>query len=65
MAKKPAHKPNLDEMTTRALKMRREYADWLERFASFERVTLAALIDRALSSHAQHTGFEQPPQRTP
>ena len=62
---KPKEKatPTPNTMTTRALKMRQEYADWLERFASRERVTLASLFDRALSSHAQQTGFEQPPER--
>jgi hypothetical protein len=67
MAKKAAGaaKTDPDQMVTRALKMRQEYADWLERFATKERVNLASLIDRALSSHAQQVGFEVPPERTP
>jgi hypothetical protein len=58
-------KPNPDEMVTRALKMRQQYASWLERFATSERVSLASLIDRALASHAKEVGFEAPPQRVP
>lgn len=61
----PKARPDPDLMVTRALKMRREYADWLERFASMERVSLAALFDRALASHAARAGFEAPPERVP
>jgi hypothetical protein len=65
-AKKPAKgKPDPDQMVVRALKMRQEYADWLDRFASKERVSLAALFDRALASHATQMGFEAPPERIP
>jgi hypothetical protein len=67
MAKKPPakKKPGADEMVTRAIRMRQEYADWLERFAMKERVTLAALFDRALVTHAQECGFQDPPERVP
>jgi hypothetical protein len=67
MAKKPAsvRKPGPDEMVTRALRMRQEYADWLDRFASKERVNLASLIDRALATHAERAGFQAPPDRVP
>lgn len=58
-------KTNPDAMVTRALKMRQEYASWLERFADRERVTLASLIDRALAAHARDTGFDPAPERTP
>jgi hypothetical protein len=66
-AKKSAAKakPDPDQMVVRALKMRQEYADWLERFAMQERVNLASLIDRALASHAKQVGFETPPERVP
>ena len=68
MVKKPKAKakgqPDPGVMTTRALKMRQEYADWMERFARNERVTLASLIDRALASHAARQGYESPPERT-
>jgi hypothetical protein len=62
--KKPASKPNVDEMTTRALKMRREYAEWLESFSTFNRTTLAGLFDQALAEYAQRRGFKNPPERT-
>jgi hypothetical protein len=45
--------------------MRQEYADWLEQFATKERVNLASLIDRALNTHAEQAGFKLPPARTP
>jgi hypothetical protein len=65
--KKPAAKgkPGPDEMVVRALKMRQEYAEWLEQFASKERVNLASLFDRALATHAQQSGFREPPERVP
>lgn len=50
-------------MTTRALRMSTEYADWMERFAAKERVSVSALIDRALASHAAREGFQLPPER--
>jgi hypothetical protein len=58
-------KPDPDAMVTRAIRMRQEYADWLDRFASKERTSLAALFDRALSTHAEQAGFEAPPERVP
>jgi hypothetical protein len=67
MAKKTAKKtkPSPDEMVTRAFRMRQAYADWLDQFAAKERVSLAALFDRALSTHAERAGFEVPPERVP
>lgn len=41
------------------------YAEWLDRFATRERMNLSTLIDRALAAHAAATGFEAPPERTP
>lgn len=64
MAKKPKTKPNLNEMTTRALKMRQEYADWLERFADFNNGTTATLFAQALADFAEKKGFKKPPMRT-
>jgi hypothetical protein len=64
-AAKAKAKPDPDQMVTRALKMRQEYADWLEKFAATERVSLASLFDRALASHADREGFEAPPRRVP
>jgi hypothetical protein len=65
MAKAKKGKPDPDEMVTRAIRMRQEYADWLDRFASKERTSLAALFDRALATHAEQVGFEAPPERVP
>ena len=66
-AKKPAGRgrPDPDLMVTRAFRMRQEYADWVERFAAKERVSLSSLLDRALSAHAYQTGFTDPPERLP
>jgi hypothetical protein len=61
MTNKLARKSDPDSMVTRALKMRQEYAEWAERFASEERVNLASLIDRALATHAEQSGFDSPP----
>jgi predicted DNA-binding ribbon-helix-helix protein len=67
MAKKAAVNKRAvsSQLVTRALKMRPEYAKWLESFAARERINLSSLIDRALSAHAQQTGFDAPPARTP
>jgi hypothetical protein len=67
MAKKATDKAKADpdEMVPRTIKMRQAYAEWFERFATHERVSLSALVDRALSVHAQQIGFEPPPERLP
>lgn len=65
MAKKRPSKPKPDEMVTRALKMRQEYADWLEELSSVNRSTISGLIDQALAEYAQRKGFRPPPERTP
>jgi hypothetical protein len=66
MAKKPQRKANPDEVIAKALKVRREYAEWMERLAAFDRSTVAGMMDRALARYAQEIGFnERPPQRTP
>jgi hypothetical protein len=61
--KKRASKPDPTRMVTRALRMTEVYADWLDRYADKERVSLASLLDRALARDAEHTGFEAPPRR--
>jgi hypothetical protein len=44
--------------------MRQEYADWLAALASFDRSTVAGLIDRALAHYGKAIGFERrPPER--
>ncbi len=62
--RKPSGKPNPDEMTTRAFRMRQQYADWLEGFAIHNRTSLAGLFDQALAEYATAKGFRSPPQRT-
>ena len=67
MAKKTKGKPGPgpDQIVTRAMRMRQEYADWLKRFGQKERVNLASLMAHALSAHVEQVGFETPPQRVP
>ena len=62
--RKPSGKPNPNEMTTRAFRMRQQYADWLEAFAVQNRTSLAGLFDQALAEYARDKGFKSPPQRT-
>jgi hypothetical protein len=64
--KKPkASKPEPAILVMRAFKVSPDYAAWMERFASRERVGLSSLIDRALAAHSIQTGFEPPPDRIP
>jgi len=65
MAKKQAKsKAAAVEGTTRAMRMSKQYADWLESLAAHDRSTIAALFDRALTHYAKHIGFtEAPPER--
>jgi hypothetical protein len=66
MTKRPTQKPDPDERVTKALKMGREYADWLERLAAHDERTVASLIARAVARYAAEIGFkEAPPERTP
>lgn len=57
-------KPVLPE-TTKAFRMSKSYSDWIERFANSERISVASLLDRALTDHAKKLGFEMPPDRIP
>ena len=43
--------------TTKAFRMSTEYAEWVERFANFERTSVSSLLDRALAEHAKLRGF--------
>jgi hypothetical protein len=65
MAKAKKKKPAGPEMLAKGLRMTREYADWLDRLASKERMTIATLIDRAVAEYAARAGFEAPPERVP
>lgn len=51
--------------TTKAFRMSMAYAEWIERFANSERISVASLLDRALAEHAKKLGFETPPDRVP
>jgi hypothetical protein len=62
--KKTGRKPDSDAMTTRAFRMRQEYADWLEQLASFDRSTISSLLDRAVAHYAKSIGFsKEAPER--
>jgi hypothetical protein len=62
--KRAKGKSDPDAMTTRALRMRQEYADWLEELATFDRSTVSALIDRALAHYGKAVGFaKEAPER--
>ena len=63
--KKARGGPDPNEMVTRALRMRHEYADWLDRFASRECRTVSSMIAWALAKSAEQAGFEPPPDRVP
>ena len=62
--RKPSGKPDPNEMTTRAFRMRQQYADWLEGLAAYNRTSLAGLFDQAIAEYARAKGFKPPPQRT-
>lgn len=53
------------QMLAKGVRMTREYADWLDRLASKERMSVSTLIDRAVSEYAERSGFETPPERVP
>jgi hypothetical protein len=57
--KRQGRKPDRDAMTTRAFRMRQEYADWLEQLAAFDRSTVASLLDRAAAHYAKSIGFSK------
>ena len=61
--RKPGGKPNPADMTTRAWRMRNDYAFWLEDFAAFNRTPLSGLFDQALVEYAKLKGFKAPPRR--
>ncbi len=65
MAKKKAAKAEAGtkEMTTRGIRMSREYVEWLEELAKQERFNISTLIDRAVADYARNIGFRSPPER--
>jgi hypothetical protein len=46
-----------------AIKGRQQWKVWLEGMAAKERVTVAALIDRALAHYAEEIDYAPPPER--
>jgi hypothetical protein len=57
--KKSKAQSDPDAMTTRAIRMRQEYAEWLEALASHDRSTVAGVIDRALAHYGKAIGFDR------
>lgn len=51
---------------TLGFRVSNEYAEWLEHAAKHNRVSVAALLDKAAVAYAEATGFaEPPPERLP
>jgi hypothetical protein len=48
-----------DAMTSRAFRMRQEYADWLEELATSDRSSVSGVIDRALAHYGKAIGFKK------
>lgn len=63
--KKPGPKPSEKEpMGYRAtLKCHGDYMKWLTELAALDRLTIPALLDRALADFAKAKGFKLPPPR--
>lgn len=49
--------------TVMTVKMSKEYAEWVERFAKHRRVRKSDLVDHGLAELARSCGFEPPPER--
>jgi hypothetical protein len=62
--RKKAAVPDSPKATTRGLRMKEEYAKWIDEFAASERMGVATLIDRAVAAYAKQAGFRNPPDRT-
>ena len=62
-AKKKVGRPRMPErdLAPQAIRMTREYADWLARLAAFDRRTIAGMIDQAVAMYARDIGFTEPP----
>jgi hypothetical protein len=62
---KAKKKPAGPEMLAKGVRMTRVYADWLDKLAARERMSVSTLIDRAVADYAVRVGFEAPPERVP
>ena len=49
------------EIRTIGVRATKDWADWLERAAKHNRITVASFLDRAAAEHAKETGFDEPP----
>lgn len=59
-------KPEDLEIRTIGLRVTRGWADWLERAAKHDRVTVATFLDKAAADRARAIGFDEaPPERLP
>jgi hypothetical protein len=63
--KRPSKGKPVSPETTKAFRMSMLYAEWIEKFANSERISVASLLDRALAEHAKTLGFKPPPDRIP
>jgi hypothetical protein len=58
--------PNDVPLKVIGIKTSPEWAQWLAQFARSQKVSVAALVDRALVEHAKSLDFQLvPPQRIP
>jgi hypothetical protein len=62
---RPKKAPILTTTKSLAFRVTDDYAAWVEKFAAFNRSTLAGLFDQALAEYAMVKGFDKPPGRTP
>jgi hypothetical protein len=53
------------EMLAKGVRMTRTYANWLDKLAARERMSVSTLIDRAVADYASRAGFDAPPERVP
>jgi hypothetical protein len=58
---KNKERKDVDRFRTIGIRVSAEYADWLERAAKHDRLTIAAFLDKAAGDRAKAIGFEEPP----
>jgi len=65
-ARKPAARADSKGVVQLGVRVTREYREWLEDVASYDRRTMAGLVDAAVQHYAQAIGFKKPPpERVP